>query len=161
MKNVSFRISLMTLLLAAFSFQLQSCKEKNRDGEIQTAFTNKTNTDPNLAGVSATVTDGTVTLTGTCANEACRTNAEKSVKDIDGVKKVVNNITIAEVVISPDDQLRSGVNTVISKYDNVQASVADGIITLRGQIERDKLQQLMMDLNALRPKRIDNQLIVK
>jgi hyperosmotically inducible periplasmic protein len=161
MKNVSFRISLMTLLLAAFSFQLQSCKEKNRDGEIQTAFTNKTNTDPNLAGVSATVTDGTVTLTGTCANEACRTNAEKSVKDIDGVKKVVNNITVAEVVISPDDQLRSGVNTVISKYDNVQASVADGIITLRGQIERDKLQQLMMDLNALRPKRIDNQLIVK
>ena len=29
------------------------------------------------------------------------------------------------------------------------------------EIKKDKLQQLMMDLNALRPKRIDNQLVVK
>ncbi len=159
MKNVSFRLSLLTLALAVFS--LQSCKDKNRDGEITTAFTSKTTTDPNLAGVSATVTDGTVTLSGTCADEACRTNAEKSVKDIDGVKKVVNNITIAVVNISPDDELRSGVSSVVSKYSDVQASVSDGIITLRGQVKRADLQQLMMDLNALRPKRIDNQLIIK
>lgn len=159
MKNASFRLTFLALLLAMVSFY--SCKEKNRDGEIQTAFNNMTSTDPNLAGVSASVADGVVTLTGTCASEACRTNAEKSVKEIEGVKKVVNNITVAEVTITPDDQLRSGVNTVVSKYKDVQASISDGVITLRGQVTRDELTQLMMDLNALRPKRIENQLIIK
>jgi hypothetical protein len=44
----------------------------------------------------------------------------------------------------------------------VQADVSGGVITLRGTIDdRDKLQQLMMDLNALRPQRIDNQLVIK
>jgi hypothetical protein len=43
----------------------------------------------------------------------------------------------------------------------VQAEVMNGVITLRGQVKRDNLQQLMMDLNALQPKKIDNQLIIK
>jgi hypothetical protein len=43
----------------------------------------------------------------------------------------------------------------------VQASVADGVIVLRGTIERSQLQNLMQDMNALRPKRVDNQLVIK
>ena len=106
--------------------------------------------------------DGTVTLTGSCANEDCRTNAEKTVKDIDGVKKVVNNIQIAQVQVTDDAPLRSSTEKVTANYSGVQADVSGGVITLRGTIDdRDKLQQLMMDLNALRPQRIDNQLVIK
>lgn len=139
-----------------------SCKKKNRDGEIQTAFNSKVQSDPNLAGVSATVLDGEVTLTGSCADEACRTNAEKSVKEIEGVKKVVNNIQVAEVQVADDGALRSGVAATADKFEGVQADVSGGVITLRGTIDdREKLQDLMMQLNALRPKRIDNQLVIK
>jgi hyperosmotically inducible periplasmic protein len=161
MKNVSIRLSFFALLLSVFTMQLQSCKEKNKDADIQTAFNNKLSTDPNLAGVTATVSDGVVTLTGSCASEACRSNAEKSVKDIEGVKKVVNNISVAEVTINADDALRSGVNGLISNYDGVQASVNDGVITVRGNISREKWQELRPQLDALRPKRVENQLIIK
>lgn len=151
-----------TLLLAFTMIGSTSCKDKNRDGDIQTAINSKTQTDPSLAGVSATVADGTVTLTGSCADETCRSNAEKAVKDIDGVKKVVNNIQIAQVQVTDDSPLRSSAEQVTGKYSGVQVDVNDGVITLRGTVDdRDKLQQLMMDLNALRPKRIDNQLVIK
>lgn len=150
----------VVLMLAVVSFE--SCKKKNRDGEIQTAFTSKVQSDPNLAGVTATVQDGVVTLTGSCADENCRTNAEKSVKDIDGVDKVVNNIQVAPVVVSGDETLRNGMQSVVSKYDGVQADVTGGVITLRGTIKnREDLQSLMQELSALRPQRIDNQLVIK
>jgi hyperosmotically inducible periplasmic protein len=162
MKNTILKWNVWLLLIAVCSYSLPACKGKNKDGDIQTAFASKAQSDPNLAGVSATVVEGTVTLTGTCADENCRTNAEKTVKDIDGVKKVVNNIQVAQVQITDDAPLRSSVEQVLDKYDGVQADVNGGIVTLRGSIDdREKLQQLMMDVNALRPKRVDNQLVIK
>ena len=161
MYSLSMPRLLAALLLAVSLFGVPACKAKNRDAEIQTAINNKTQSDPNLAGVSASVVEGTVTLSGTCADEPCRQNAEKSVKDIDGVKNVVNNITVAPVTVSPDAQLQTSVQEVAGRYDGVQASVTNGVITLRGQIERDRLQNLMQDMNALRPQRIDNQLVIK
>jgi hyperosmotically inducible protein len=161
MQSLSMPRLLAALLLAVSLFGVPACKAKNRDADIQTAINNKTQSDPNLAGVSATVVEGTVTLSGTCADEPCRQNAEKSVKDIDGVKKVVNNITVAPVTVSPDAQLQTSLQDVVSRYEGVQASVANGVVTLRGQVARDRLQNLMQDVNALRPQRIDNQLVIK
>lgn len=153
---------LWLMLFSVAWLGVTSCKSKNRDGEIQTAFTSKSQSDPNLAGVNATVVEGTVTLTGTCATEDCRTKAEAAVKDIDGVKKVLNNIQVAAVQVTDDGPLRASAEQVVSKYSGVQADVSNGVITLRGTVDdRDKLQQLMMDLNALRPQKIDNQLVIK
>jgi osmotically-inducible protein OsmY len=153
---------LLGILLCFFLVSVTSCKKKNRDGDIQTAFASKAQSDPNLAGVSATVLDGTVTLTGTCADENCRTNAEKVVKDIDGVDKVVNNIQVAKVEVNDDANLRTAVDGVIKSYAGVQADVSGGVVTLRGTIQDNaKLQDLMMAVNALRPKRVDNQLVIK
>ena len=160
MNNRLFRLPVLVFLLSFLSLQLSSCKDKNRDAEIQTAISNKTATEENLAGVSATVSQGVVTLTGTCEDEDCRKLAERSIGNIEGVKKVVNNIQIARIEITPDNQLQASVKEVLEDYDDVQATVSGGVITLRGKADRDKLQQLMMDLNALRPKRIDNQLVL-
>ncbi|MCU7547705.1 BON domain-containing protein [Chitinophagaceae bacterium LB-8] len=161
MNVLRFKFSLPALLILLFSFQIQSCKQKNNDGEIQTAIATKTQTDPSFAGVNATVKDGIVTLTGQCNDAPCKTNAEQAVKDIKGVKKVVNNITVAPVVVTADDPLKASVNQTLANYQGVQADVQDGVVTLRGEIKKDRLQQLMMDLNALKPKKIDNQLVIK
>ena len=156
-----FRSIVLPFLLALISFQMQSCKG-NRDADIQTAIASETQNNPNLAGVSATVVDGVVTLTGQCEDEDCRKNAEKAVKKIDGVKNITNNITVtSSVTIRPDEELRENAEKIISKYKNVQAGVSNGIITLRGEVKKDKLTQLMMELNDLHPKRIENQLVVK
>lgn len=161
MKNKSIKSILLGLSLALLSFQLQSCKG-NRDPEIQTAIASATQTNADLAGVTATVNNGLVTLTGQCADDRNRKKAEKTIKNIDGVKDVVNNIMVTtSAEITPDKELKKNMEKVVSDYKNVQADVNNGIITLRGEVKQDKLQQLMMDLNALHPKRIDNQLAVK
>ena len=115
-----------------------------------------------MAGVNATVANGTATLSGSCADEDCRTGAERAVKDIEGVKQVVNNIQIAQVQITDDAPLQASATQVASKYNGVHANVQGGVIRLSGTIDsRDQLQQLMQELNALRPKRIDNELVIK
>jgi hyperosmotically inducible periplasmic protein len=153
---------LVALMLGIVITGFYSCKKKNKDPEIQSALSAKVQTDPNLAGVTTSVHEGTVTLTGTCADENCRSNAEKAVKDIDGVKNVVNNIQVAPVVVTEDQTIRNALPAIAQKYSGLQADVNAGVITLRGTVEsREKLQDLMMELNALRPKRIDNQLVIK
>jgi len=162
MKYSSVAPLLGGVLCAFLLMATPGCKSKNVDSEIQSAFSTKAQSDPALAGVNASVMEGTVTLTGSCADAPCKENAEKAVKDIKGVKKVVNNITVTPVVINPDDALRTSVGQAITKYEGVQADVSGGVITLRGTIaDRDKLQKLMMDLNALKPQKIDNQLVIK
>ncbi len=134
MKILNFRVPLFAIILAIMSMQFQSCKGKNKDADINTAIQTKQQSDASFAGVTASVTDGVVTLTGQCNDDNCKTNAESTVKGIDGVKKVVNNITVAAVTITQDDPLKNGANNVVSKYDGDQAEVMDGVITLRGQI---------------------------
>jgi len=162
MKQMNLKFAWVGIVLCLLSFfQLQSCKGKNKDADITAAIQSKTQSDASFAGVNATVADGVVTLTGQCNDDNCKTNAENSVKDIDGVKSVVNNITVVPVAIAPDNTLNSGVERVTARYPGVSADINDGTITLRGQIKRDNLQQLMMDLNALNPKKIENQLVIK
>ncbi len=67
----------------------------------------------------------------------------------------------APVVVSPDAPLQQGVQDATKDYPTVTATVLDGVITLNGTIAKDKLQPLMMSLNALQPKKIENKLTVK
>jgi osmotically-inducible protein OsmY len=162
MKQINLRFTWISIMIGLLGFlQLQSCKGKNKDADISAAIQAKTQSDASFAGVNATVNEGVVTLTGQCNDDNCKTNAENAVKDMDGVKKVVNNITVVPVAIAPDNSLNSGVERITARYSGVQADVNDGVITLRGQLKRDSLQQLMMDLNALQPKKIENQLVLK
>lgn len=161
MKNINLRLSFIGLLVSFLSLQMQSCKGKNKDTEIQSAIQAKTQSDAAFAGVNYAVAEGVVTLTGQTADETNKSNVENSVKGIDGVKSVVNNITVAPVTITQDNPLQAGAERIAAKYGNVQAETSDGVITLRGQIQRDSLQQLMIEMNELKPKSIENQLVIK
>ncbi len=144
-------ISILTLVSV-------SCNNKNNDKEIQDNVTKTLTTNENYSGVTSTVKDGTVTLTGMCKGDNCATDIEKNIKDLAGVKKVENNITKDNSI---DLTMRTSVQSIITKFPGVQADVASGVIVLRGTIERDKLQSLMSELSSLQPNKIDNQLLVK
>lgn len=66
----------------------------------------------------------------------------------------------APVTVAPDDELTEGVKDATKDFPGVKATVANGEITLTGDITREKLQQLMMSLNSLHPKKINNQLTI-
>ena len=66
-----------------------------------------------------------------------------------------------EVQVSDDKTLRTSVDEVVKNYSDVKADVNDGVVTLRGSIKRDDLQNLIMKIQELKPKKVENQLVIK
>jgi hypothetical protein len=64
------------------------------------------------------------------------------------------------VVISADDSLRRMIPDATKDFPGVTASVDQGIVTLTGNISRDRLPKLMMAINALHPKKVNNNLTI-
>ena len=69
--------------------------------------------------------------------------------------------TNTAIEISPDATLRTSVDNVLKSYDGVSADVKDGVVTLRGSIRQDDLQPLIMKVQELKPKKVENQLTIK
>jgi len=66
------------------------------DGFIQTAIDKKLNNDPTLStlGVTATVLNGKVTLMGAVKTEALKSQVERAVRNVKGVKSVDNQMSV-------------------------------------------------------------------
>lgn len=64
------------------------------------------------------------------------------------------------IVISADDSLKRMLPDATKDFPGVTASVDQGVITLTGTISRDRLPKLMMAINALHPKKINNNLTI-
>ena len=64
------------------------------------------------------------------------------------------------IVISADDSLKTRITDATKDFPGVTATVDQGVITLTGNITRDKLPKLMQSLNSLHPKKITNNLTI-
>ena len=164
--NMSLRLFFTAASLAAIT--LVGCKGKATDSEIQSSINEKIASNNEMKGLNASVSNGVVTLTGECPTEECRKDCADKIKDIKGVKNVENNIRVASatpapapVEITADETLKTSVNDVVKNYKGVEADVKDGVVTLRGEIQRSKLQDLIVSLNELKPRKVENQLVIK
>ena len=148
-----------------FVVSTTSCNSKTSDADVKTAVDKAIAANSGPSTVSTSVDDGVVTLSGEVKDEATKTAAETAARGVNGVKSVTNNLSITPpppVVITADDPLKASVDNTVKAYPGVSASIQDGIVTLTGEIKRADLQKLMMDLNTLKPKKIDNtKLIIK
>lgn len=86
-----FLVSLLTAACLLYT----SCTGKESDGDILTEISNRMHADGRMDSINAAVHHGVVTLTGTCPDEPCRRHAAEVVKDVEGVKEVVNKITLS------------------------------------------------------------------
>jgi hypothetical protein len=68
----------------------------NMDSTIQAAVDKKISDDPDIStlGITASVIDSKVTLLGTVKSEALKTQVERLVKQVKGVKSVDNQISV-------------------------------------------------------------------
>ena len=68
----------------------------SEDGAIQAAIDKKINDDPNLSslGITASVIDGKVMVTGTVKSEAIKSQVDRALRAIRGVKQVDNQIIV-------------------------------------------------------------------
>jgi hyperosmotically inducible protein len=96
--------------------------------------------------------DGTVTLLGQVANPVLKSDAERAVKRIEGVERVVNSIEVLPTSIM-DDQIRRAAyraiygNEVLSQYQvravpPIHIIVKNGNITLEGVVARAMDKQI-------------------
>ena len=152
------------VLVAGLTFS--GCKPK--DADVKAAIETKLKDNPAASGVMVMVNEGVATLSGEVADAAAQASVAESVKDVKGVKSVTNNTTVAPppapvapVVITADDPLTKGVTDATKDFPGVTATVADGVITLNGEITKAKLPTLMQALNSLKPKKIENKLTIK
>ena len=135
-----------------------ACKSKISDADLKAKVETAIQSNP---GVTVEVKDGVVTLNGTANSEDEKVQIENAAKAADskGVKSVMNNIvvnTMPPVEINTNDaDLTTKVTEFTKDFPTIKTAVADGIITVTGELEQARVQALKMGLDALNPKKVD------
>ncbi len=155
------KIKFLTVLTLGVALFISACGGKS-DADVQKAAADKLRAD-NVAGATVTVKDGVATLTGEVADAATKTKAETSAK-VEGVKSVVNNLTVKPLPTpppaAPDPMIKTAIEDGFKKAGCTGATVEvmNGVATLRGTVPKGKLGECVMAANQAKPNRVDNQL---
>jgi osmotically-inducible protein OsmY len=88
--------------------------------------------------IRSTVSDGLVTLDGTVERWSQRADAERAVRNLTGVKSVVNAITVKPAAPATED-VRKSIEQALERRaereaKRIQVDVRDGIATLTGSV---------------------------
>ncbi|HLA58475.1 MAG TPA: hypothetical protein VK622_06930 [Puia sp.] len=98
-------------------------------------------------------------IIGSCKGKSSQTTTTDTAT-VAPADNTTTKIPDTTVVISADDSLKRMIPDATKDFPGVTASVDQGVITLTGNISRDRLPKLMMALNALHPKKINNNLTI-
>ncbi|MEO8108662.1 MAG: BON domain-containing protein [Ginsengibacter sp.] len=154
------------VLFAISSLSFLGCKPK--DSDFQAKIEQSLKASPETQDVTVDVKDGIATLSGEVKDNDAKEKAARAARDVNGITKVENRITIAPAVaeappvqINSDSTLSRGVKDATKDFPTVTANVNNGVIALTGSIKRSDLQNLMMSLNTLKAKKIENHLTIK
>ena len=151
-----FRLLPAIMLMATLAFT--GCKPK--DADIKAAVEKSLKETPATAAVMVMVNEGVATLSGEVADESTKAALDAKVKGVKGVKSVQNNTTLpappaAPVQITADDPLATAVRDATKDFSEVTASVADGVISVTGEITAARWKTLKMSLDGLNPRKVD------
>lgn len=159
------KVKILTILTLAAALFLAACGKS--DADLQKAANDKLAADK-VTGVTVAVKDGVATLTGEVADITVKTKAETSVKTVEGIKSVTNNVTLKPLPPPPapagDDKMLEGtINENLKKagVTGVTVAVSGGEVTLTGEISKDNLAKAMQAASSTNPKKVNNKLTVK
>ena len=128
-------------------------------------------------GTEVYVKDGNVTLRGEAANQAQKDLTTEYAKDVEGVKSVKNEMTVATASPKPDQTLGEKIDdasitaqvkgSLLSHRStsvlNTKVSTSDGVVTLGGTAknaaEKDLVTKLVTDINGV--KSVVNNMVIE
>ena len=128
-------------------------------------------------GTEVYVKDGNVTLRGEAANQAQKDHTTEYAKDVEGVKSVKNEMTVATASPKPDQTLGEKIDdasitaqvkgSLLSHRStsvlNTKVSTSDGVVTLGGTAknaaEKDLVTKLVTDINGV--KSVVNNMVIE
>ena len=155
------KVKIFTVLTLMAALFLSACGKN--DADVAKAATDKLAADK-VTGVTVAVKDGVATLTGEVADITVQNKAEASVKTVEGVKSVNNNLTLKPLPtpppVSEDKMLEGTINEGLKKKNitGVVVTVANGEVTLSGTVDKAKVAEVMMVANEAKPKKVINNL---
>lgn len=159
------KIKFLTVLSIAIALFIGACGKS--DADLTKAVQDKLAADK-VTGVAVSVKDGVATLTGEVADITVKTKAEAAAKTVEGIKSVDGaNLKTKPVPTpappSPDKMIEGTVNQAITKLGitGITVTVADGEVTLTGDVTKDNLAKVMQAANESKPKKVNNKLTVK
>jgi osmotically-inducible protein OsmY len=138
---------LKSLLLVAIVAGLTACAHK--DADIKESIQANAKTETMFAGISYTVAGGVVTLTGNCPSQEFKQKLIKRIESLGGVKEIVDEIRIAPVLLDNDFVVKQKVDSVLATYPGVESTVSNGLITLHGQLAKDRSEKLVNAVTQL------------
>ncbi|WP_341834208.1 BON domain-containing protein [Chitinophaga pollutisoli] len=160
------RNSWLIACLLGLGVFLYACKPS--DAKLQKEVNDKLATT--TPGVIAEVKGGVATLSGEVMDDATKSAAETTAKEVKGIKSVVNNVMTTPpppppppVVVSPDDMLKTSVDSALNAHSisGVTATIANGEVTLTGTIKKADLKKVMQAAAEAKPKKINNKLTIQ
>lgn len=139
-----------------------SCKPK--DADIKADIDKAIQTNSDMTGLTASVNEGVVTLTGTCKDEECKTKCVKAVGEIKGVKSVVNNIMLPapppppvapepiSVTTALDEATQQKVKDGLKDIPDVTVTFEGEKAVLTGEVTKANRMKIMQMLAAAKVK---------
>jgi osmotically-inducible protein OsmY len=155
------KLKVLTIMTLAAALFLSACGKS--DADIAKAANEKLAAEK-VSGVTVAVKDGVATLTGEVADAAVKSKAETTVKGVDGVKSVTNNLTLKPLPTPPpvaDDKMLEGtINEGLKKagIEGVKIEVKDGEVTFSGKVDKDKVMKVQEIIADAKPKKMVNNL---
>lgn len=134
------------------------CSQQELDKEIKADIAAKAKSEISLAAVNYTVENSVVTLTGKCSSEKSKSEAEQTIKGINIIKGIVNQIEVAPVVLTTSFPLKQAVDSVLKTYPTVKADVKGDTIVLEGKAQSKDAGKILAGLRPLHPRKIENRL---
>ena len=156
MKQVFSKTFTVIVMIASLALTITGCQSKVTDAEIKTAVEAKLKGDAMAKNMMVDVKEGVVTLSGECANDSCKQECDKMLKDVKGVKSVINNCTIPEMT---DDALKQKIYKIAVDYPYIKIGAMDGIVAVAGSLKKEEWQKLKTDVDKLHPKGYDTTML--
>jgi hyperosmotically inducible periplasmic protein len=143
-------------IAAVISFSAPACKSGPKDADIKAAIEAGVK---DISGMTVDVKDGAVTIGGVCKDADCKTNCEKMIKDMKGVKSVTNNCIVtppppppASLTTALDAATQQKVKDGIKDIAGVTVSFDGDKAVFAGSISKENRMKLMQMLASAKVK---------
>ena len=155
------KIKFLTVFMLAIALFMSACGKS--DADLTKASNDKLAADK-ITGVAVSVKDGVATLTGEVGDITIKNKAEASVKSVDGIKSVTDNLTLKPLPVAtpsaPDPALTGKLTESLKQAGCTGASVAvaNGAVTVTGEVPAAKYTTCIQTIQQAGITGIDNQL---
>lgn len=148
---------LICFLSVAICICVAACTDN--DKEIRQDIAGTAQTNLNFTGLSYSVANGVVTIWGKCPSMYALSDVNHVLDNIHIIKAIHSNITIAPVTLDENSRLRQRVDSVLSTYPQVTASLDSSGLRLIGKAEKQNKLKLLPELHKVCTLPIDNQIL--